>query len=169
MEPERPRAHAKRLLDDGSEESDDLFVEEPASKRFSFSRSDVDIGEEPKAEDTLPLLEQWAVVNSVSPNMCPYKDPMVYGVAVLRGTVTGHPVKRDGDTIWTSPLLFQKSNLARTLSRWFRLGTPDSGYVEHMTKEGKDAWGNPNGVHCNPQHLFTEKRDGTGWERKLAS
>lgn len=167
MEPERPREHTKPLLDDSSEDSDNLFAEQPATKRF-FSRSDIEIGEEPAVEDTLPLLEQWAVVNSVSPNKCPYKDPMVYGVAILKGRVTGHPEKRDGDTIWTSPLLFQKSNMARTCSRWFRLGTPETGYVEHMSKEGKDVWGNSKGVHANPQHLFTAKQDRTGWESKLA-
>lgn len=43
----------------------------------------------------------------------------------LRGEVAGHPELRDGP-IETSQLFFidQKLGLARTLSRWYRLGAP---------------------------------------------
>lgn len=97
----------------------------------------IDIGDEPSEDDKLPKLENWAVVNS--PPDDPYKDPYTFGTAILRGDVYGHPLKEDGHRIWTSPLLYQKKDLARTCSRWYRLGTPDEGYVAYMTKEGKEV------------------------------
>lgn len=160
MELERPRSHAKRFLDEDSEDSES-DAERPTPTRF-FSRDDIEIGQEPGPGDDIPRLEQWACVNTVPPNLCPYRCPITYGVSILKGTVTGHPKKSDGDTIWTSPLLFQKKDLARTCSRWFRLGEPEKGYVEHMAKEGKGVWGAENGFHANPQHRFTPNET-NGW------
>lgn len=163
MQSGRPRV--KRIVDESSEDSD-LIVDEPPAKRF-FTRDDIEIGEEPGPNADIPRLEQWAVVNSVPPNMCPYRCPITYGACILRGTVTGHPEKEDGITIWTSPLLFQKKRLARTCSRWFRLGEPEKGFVEHMAKEGKEVWGAAKGVHSNPQHHFTPSATGEGWSSTL--
>ncbi|MHA3980900.1 DUF6634 family protein [Halovulum sp. GXIMD14794] len=69
------------------------------------------------APDTLaaaPLLDPWQV--AVSP-----RAP----VAILLGSVTGHPRLPDGP-VETSVLLAldPQGRWARTLSRWYRLGTP---------------------------------------------
>lgn len=44
----------------------------------------------------------------------------------LKGIVTGHPLLPDGGEIVTSQLMYMNPDmgLARTLSRWYRLGTP---------------------------------------------
>ncbi len=44
----------------------------------------------------------------------------------LKGIVTGHPLLPDGDEVVTSQLIYMNPDvgLARTLSRWYRLGAP---------------------------------------------
>ncbi|MFN7090865.1 MAG: DUF6634 family protein [Allorhizobium sp.] len=44
----------------------------------------------------------------------------------MKGIVTGHPLLPDGDEVVTSQLIYMNPDigLARTLSRWYRLGTP---------------------------------------------
>lgn len=44
----------------------------------------------------------------------------------MKGIVTGHPSLPDGDQVVTSQLIYMNPDigLARTLSRWYRLGKP---------------------------------------------
>lgn len=44
----------------------------------------------------------------------------------MKGIVTGHPSLADGDEVVTSQLIYMNPDigLARTLSRWYRLGAP---------------------------------------------
>jgi hypothetical protein len=44
----------------------------------------------------------------------------------MKGTVAGHPSLPDGNEVVTSQLIYMNSDigLARTLSRWYRLGAP---------------------------------------------
>lgn len=44
----------------------------------------------------------------------------------MKGIVTGHPLLPDGNEVVTSQLIYMNPDigLARTLSRWYRLGTP---------------------------------------------
>lgn len=44
----------------------------------------------------------------------------------MKGIVTGHPLLPDGEDVVTSQLMFLDPTvgLARTLSRWYRVGTP---------------------------------------------
>lgn len=44
----------------------------------------------------------------------------------MKGIVTGHPLLPDGKEIVTSQLMYldPDAGLARTLSRWYRIGTP---------------------------------------------
>lgn len=44
----------------------------------------------------------------------------------MKGIVTGHPLLPDGNEIVTSQLIYMNPDigLARTLSRWYRLGAP---------------------------------------------
>jgi hypothetical protein len=46
----------------------------------------------------------------------------------MKGIVTGHPSLPDGNEVVTSQLIYMNPDigLARTLSRWYRLGTPRS-------------------------------------------
>jgi hypothetical protein len=50
--------------------------------------------------------------------------PARRAVPCLVGRPTGHPILPDRDPIWTSELFFLDVNrgLARTFSRWYRLG-----------------------------------------------
>lgn len=85
-------------------------------------------GEGPTADEiaAAPLLETW----------CPQTGEG--GRPVLFGEVTGHPRLMDGAMITTSPLLWldEDRRLARTVSRWYRLGTA---LAEHI-----DRWQNQN-------------------------
>ncbi|WP_147393083.1 DUF6634 family protein [Paracoccus siganidrum] len=70
----------------------------------------------PRAElATAPILQHWQTFRTL------------HGSVVLAGCVSGHPVLRDGP-ICTSGLLSlcPAGGWARTVSRWYRLGTPVS-------------------------------------------
>ncbi|WP_418883819.1 DUF6634 family protein [Allorhizobium ampelinum] len=61
---------------------------------------------------TAPLLERYRLVLGWS--------------HAMGGIVTGHPLLPDGKEIVTSQLIYLDTSigLARTLSRWYRVGTP---------------------------------------------
>ena len=86
------------------------------------------VGEGPTVAEieSAPLLDAW----------CP--QPGESGRLVLFGRVTGHPRLMDGDLITTSPLLWldEDRRLARTVSRWYRLGTSLTEYLERPTEDG---------------------------------
>ena len=68
---------------------------------------------------TAPLLDDWRILPARRP-------PAAEGMSEIEGTVTGHPDFRDGTTIRTTPLLFAEhgKGWARTITRFWRLGTP---------------------------------------------
>ena len=84
-------------------------------------------GEGPTADEIegAPLLDAW----------CPQPSE---GRLVLIGQVTGHPRIMDG-MIATSPLLWldEERRLARTVSRWYRLGTSLIEYL-HQSKKREE-------------------------------
>ena len=79
-------------------------------------------GEGPTADEiaAAPLLDGW------------HRTESYEGATVLVGFVSGHPRLRDG-TITTSPLVWLdvERGLARTVSRWYRIGRSLSDYLEH--------------------------------------
>jgi hypothetical protein len=77
-----------------------------------------------EAWTTAPLLDDWKIVPARTP-------PAAEDMSELEGTVTDHPDFRDGQRIRTTPLLFkpESSKWARTVTRFWRLGTRDKGDV----------------------------------------
>ncbi len=61
-----------------------------------------------------------------APVLADYKTALGYAFA-LQGVVRGHPRLRDGKEIVTSQLFYlnQELGIARTMSRWYRLGKRD--------------------------------------------
>ena len=137
-----------------SMESPSLFDEDEEQPKRS--RKDIDVESLPTEED-IPKLENWAIVNKAPQD--PYKDPATFGTAMLRGIVYGHPLKNDGKLIWTSPLVYQEKDLARTCSRWFRLGTPEEGFEAFMREQGMPPK-NEDGTLVNAHHHFTKDEQG---------
>ncbi|NIA71255.1 hypothetical protein HBA54_21885 [Pelagibius litoralis] len=72
-------------------------------------------GEEPSPEElkAAPKLDWWYLTEH-------------HGALALGGVVTGHPTLPEGAHIYTSCLLWvaEDQRAARTLSRFYRLGTP---------------------------------------------
>lgn len=107
-----------------------IYAEEPATKeQLLEGRAMLDwikAGARPPDEawTTAPLLDDWRIVPARVP-------PAAEDMSELEGDVTGHPDFRDGQRIRTTPLLFAEHTRAwaRTVTRFWRLGTRDKGDV----------------------------------------
>jgi hypothetical protein len=68
-----------------------------------------------------PLLDDWRIAPARVP-------PATDGMFEIEGVVSGHPDFRDGQRIRTTPLLFadHARGWARTITRFWRLGTPSA-------------------------------------------
>ena len=105
-----------------------ILAEEPATREqlaeaaemLAFARTGLVPPETDWAD--APLLEGWRIVEARVP---PARDDM----QELEGDVLGHPDFRDGQRIRTTPILFAPNGKAwaRTVTGYFRLGTPAKG------------------------------------------
>ncbi|WP_051949289.1 DUF6634 family protein [Methylosinus sp. PW1] len=68
-------------------------------------------------------------------------DPAEDGTHSLYGVVSGHPRIREGRLTRTSIVLWldPEAGIARTVSRWYRLGTPHALQRMAMTDEGEES------------------------------
>lgn len=86
--------------------------------------------------ETTPHLEEWRIVPAKGDvYTAPEATP-----SILCGRVRGHPTLPDGDTIWTSPLVWIDCGAecsAKTRSRHYTLGALQEGYLNFL-KERND-------------------------------
>jgi hypothetical protein len=82
---------------------------------------------DPRSADGAPLLDEWSIEEFVSADC-----------EIFWGRVTGHPHLPDGHIVHTSAVIWldEARGWARTLYRFYRLGTP-----KHPTEEPVDNSG----------------------------
>ena len=97
-------------------------------------------------ECDMVVLENWSIMCRRSFN--PYEDPAVFGVRCLSGHVSGHPTLEDGQQVLSSAVLYISGSVARTVSRWYKLGTVDPHFVDYAEEHGFDH-SFSNGVELN--------------------
>lgn len=90
-----------------------VFDDPAIMRRVLHDLEDLHTGKLDTAEilTTAPLLEDYRLV--------------LGWCHAMKGVVTGHPLLPDGNEVVTSQLIYMNPDigLARTLSRWYRLGT----------------------------------------------
>lgn len=123
------QAYRRRLFQDVARWIDtSILAEQPATladleeSRELLALANAGFRPKPETYANAPRLEEWCVVEARVP---PAADDM----QELEGCVFGHPEFRDGQKIRTTPLLIKSDHRswARTMNRYWRLGTPAKG------------------------------------------
>jgi len=91
-------------------------------------------------EKAKPLckLKNWAVRGQPNPYQAPEATP-----TILEGNVYHHPKLKDGDLIYTSPIIGSLDNIVETRNSYYELEEPDVTYT---------LWCEAKGITIDPEN-----------------